>query len=263
MNENREKYKCHDYGESYTKNNKLKSQLLNQCERRPYKCDVCGKCFKRSHELKSHLVSHGEHRPHKCDVCGKCFKLKKTLKSHLVSHGKTDLTHVMFVASVSNEKVILNLITSVIVKTDLINVMFVANIVNTDIRDVMFVASASKKTAFLKHLITHHLTNEKFVASVSNTDLTNMKFVASASGNYFKEKNTPKIHLVTHTEHRSHKYDFRGKCFIKKGTLATHLLVHGGGESDASIFIVVTNLESFLQCRDTLNGYMVCWDAAP
>nr|CAD7570960.1 unnamed protein product [Timema californicum] len=41
-------------------------------------------------------------------------------------------------------------------------------------------------------------------------------------------------------------------------------LQEGGGVSDASIFIVVvTNLESFFQCRDTVNGYMVCWDAAP
>nr|CAD7415740.1 unnamed protein product [Timema poppensis] len=40
--------------------------------------------------------------------------------------------------------------------------------------------------------------------------------------------------------------------------------VGGGGESDAFIFIVVvTNLESFLQCRDTVNGYIVCWDATP
>nr|CAD7198644.1 unnamed protein product [Timema douglasi] len=46
----------------------------------------------------------------------------------------------------------------------------------------------------------------------------------------------------------------------------TQLSLHekGGGASDASIFIVdVTNLESFLQRRDTVNGYIVCWDAAP
>nr|CAD7266888.1 unnamed protein product [Timema shepardi] len=44
----------------------------------------------------------------------------------------------------------------------------------------------------------------------------------------------------------------------------TRNISKGGGESDASIFIVVVaNLESFLQCRGTVNGYMVCWEAAP
>nr|CAD7401610.1 unnamed protein product [Timema poppensis] len=46
--------------------------------------------------------------------------------------------------------------------------------------------------------------------------------------------------------------------------LPHHRETIGGGVSDASIFIVVvTNLESFLQCRATVNGYMVCWEAAP
>nr|CAD7418660.1 unnamed protein product [Timema poppensis] len=41
-------------------------------------------------------------------------------------------------------------------------------------------------------------------------------------------------------------------------------VIKGGGVFNALIFIVVvTNVESFLQCRDTVTGYIVSWDATP
>nr|CAD7266167.1 unnamed protein product [Timema shepardi] len=64
-------------------------------------------------------------------------------------------------------------------------------------------------------------------------------------------------------EHTCTRRDFKS-CATRPAVNFTALSLARGGESDASIFIVVmTNLQSFLQCRDTVNGYMACWEAAP
>nr|CAD7263647.1 unnamed protein product [Timema shepardi] len=48
------------------------------------------------------------------------------------------------------------------------------------------------------------------------------------------------------------------------GSVLTASMKRGGGVPNALIFIVVVmNVGSFLQCRDTVNGYIVCWDATP
>nr|CAD7410827.1 unnamed protein product [Timema cristinae] len=147
-------YKCSVCGNQFKFRGKLKTHLNIHSELRPHKCDVCGKCFKQKANLKTHLNIHKELRPHQCDVCGKCFKRKCHLIAHLcfkrkchliahlVTHGEhrphkcdvcgkcfklnTDLTNVMFVASVSKKRAILKLISILIINADLTNLMFKA-----------------------------------------------------------------------------------------------------------------------------------------
>nr|CAD7431669.1 unnamed protein product [Timema monikensis] len=244
---NNEKYKCRDYGKSYTKNINLKSQLLTQCERRPYKCDVCGKCFKykyiikthlithsehRSHKcdcfkrnsnLKAHLIRHSEQRPHMCDVCGKCFKRNMELKSHLIRHSehRPHMCDVCGKCFKEKETLKTHLITHSEHRPH-----------KCDVCGKCFKYKGSIKT----HLTTHsEHRSHKCDCFKGNSDLKSHLFSHSElyphkcdiCGNIFKCKGNLKRHVIIHGEHRPHKCDICGKCFTFKSNLKTHVTIHG------------------------------------
>ena len=196
-------------------------------------CDICDEAFTQISHLKDHEMRHTENRPHMCTVCEKGFPLKSQLRAHKLIH-TSDRSYICQVCDKGfPQKSYLNR----------------HQLTHSEINDKSYSCDTCLKSfSRLLYLRRHqqtHTKEKRYLCEVCDkvfhqksylhrhkmTHTSDKRYVCDICQERFSQKAYLNRHKMSHQNPvKPHSCETCGKCFLRKGDLKVHAVIHSGAK---------------------------------